>query len=245
MGTGTVKWFSRREGLRVHHARRGWARPLRPLLRHHGRRLPFAERGRQGLLRGGERRQGAEGDQRPEDLEPRAGGTGGHRIPRDRRRRVQCRRCVHRPLLAVAALAAALVARGAPASAKIVEVGRTDAGARACPATPVPAPSRAPPATRSRSATERGALHRARRTARSSPGRSRWATRPPSRSRSSTRACGGAASARLTVLRPGKTLVSRDRGPEPDRSSSRPTSGRPCSSRSAARSTSRRAMSSR
>ena len=55
---------------------------------------------------------------------------------------------------------------------------------------------------------------------------------------------GGQASARLTVLRPGKTLYSRTVTQTPVADLCSRTSGRWCSFRSAARSTSRRAMSS-
>src|SRR5689334_18373469 len=40
----------RRQGLRVHHARRARQGPLRPFLRDRGRRLPHARRGRPGLV---------------------------------------------------------------------------------------------------------------------------------------------------------------------------------------------------
>ena len=56
---------------------------------------------------------------------------------------------------------------------------------------------------------------------------------------------GGPASARITVLRPGKTLYSRVVTPESDPAAAPATSVRRCSSRSVARSTSRRDMSSR
>ena len=111
----------------------------------------------------------------------------------------------HRPFIGLAALVAALVT-SAPASAKIVEVGRTDA-TPACPATPCLAVSRTT-GYQIKVADERDSFV-VPRTGRSSRGRSRSASPRPSRSRSSTRASAARPSARLTILRAGKTLYSR------------------------------------
>src|SRR5439155_2418422 len=58
----------RRQGLRLHHARRGRPRPLRPPHGNPDGGLSLTGRGLTRLLRGGAGRQGPEGGQRPEAL---------------------------------------------------------------------------------------------------------------------------------------------------------------------------------
>src|SRR3954470_9228776 len=111
----------------------------------------------------------------------------------------------HRTLIGVAALAAALIAV-APASAKIVEVGRTDA-TPACPASPCLAVSRTT-GYQIKVADERGSFL--------VPEDGKivaWsiALGNPTAEQISffDEGLGGPASARLTILRAGKTLYSR------------------------------------
>jgi hypothetical protein len=110
-----------------------------------------------------------------------------------------------RPLIAAAALAAA-AACAAPASAKIVEVGRTDA-APACPATPCLALSRTT-GYQVKVGDQRGAF--------SVPADGRivaWSialgTPAKSQVKFFDKGFGGAASAQLAILRPGKHVYSR------------------------------------
>jgi hypothetical protein len=112
---------------------------------------------------------------------------------------------VHRTLIVVAACAAALVT-SAPASAKIVEIGRTDV-APACPATPCLALSRTT-GYQVKVADERNVFV--------VPENGKivaWtvALGKPTAEQVTffDKNFGGPASARLTVLRPGKTLYSR------------------------------------
>ena len=112
---------------------------------------------------------------------------------------------VHRTLMAVAALAATLIA-AVPASAKIVEVGRTDA-APACPASPCLAVSRTT-GYQIKVADERNAF-----VVPEDGKIVAWtiALGKPTPEQISffDKNFGGAASARLTVLRQGRTLYSR------------------------------------
>jgi hypothetical protein len=111
----------------------------------------------------------------------------------------------YRPLIVVTALAAVMAA-AAPASAKIVEVGRTDA-VPACPASPCLAVSRTT-GYQIKVADERGSFV--------VPGDGKivaWsiALGKPTAEQIAffDKGLGGPASARLTVLRQGKTLFSR------------------------------------
>src|SRR5215217_3753146 len=58
----------RREGLRLHHSRRWGPRPVRPLHRDRRAGLQVARRELEGGVRGGDRRQGSEGGERPRHL---------------------------------------------------------------------------------------------------------------------------------------------------------------------------------
>jgi hypothetical protein len=111
----------------------------------------------------------------------------------------------HRPFIVAAALAAALTAV-TPASAKIVEVGRTDA-APACPASPCLAVSRTT-GYQIKVADERGSF-----VVPEDGKIVAWtiALGKPTASQIAffDKGLGGPSSARLTVLRPGKTLYSR------------------------------------
>jgi hypothetical protein len=111
----------------------------------------------------------------------------------------------HRPLIVAAALTAALAA-AAPASAKIVEVGRTDA-APACPATPCLAVSRTT-GYQIKVADERGSF-----VVPEDGKIVAWtiALGKPTAEQISffDKGLGGPSSAGLTVLRMGKTLFSR------------------------------------
>jgi hypothetical protein len=111
----------------------------------------------------------------------------------------------HRPLIAAAALAAA-AACAAPASAKIVEVGRTDA-APACPATPCLALSRTT-GYQVKVGDQRGAF-----TVPADGKIVAWsiALGTPSKSQVKffEKGLGGPASAQLAILRPGKHVYSR------------------------------------
>src|SRR3954462_9283674 len=111
----------------------------------------------------------------------------------------------HRPFIGLAALVAALVT-AAPASAKIVEVGRTDA-APACPASPCLAVSRTT-GYQIKVADERGSV--------AVPEDGKIVAWTIALGKPTTeqvaffdKGLGGPASARITVLRPGKTLFSR------------------------------------
>src|SRR5690242_3313351 len=115
------------------------------------------------------------------------------------------RAMVHRSLLFAAALAAVLVA-SAPASAKIIEVGRTDA-APACPATPCVAISRTT-GYQIKTADERGSF-----VVPEDGKIVAWtiALGKPTDEQVTffNKGLGGPPTARLTVLRQGKTLYSR------------------------------------
>ena len=114
-------------------------------------------------------------------------------------------RPLHRPLV-VAASAAALLAGAAPASAKIVEIGRTDA-APACPSTPCLAVSRTT-GYQIKVADDRGTF-----TVPEDGKIVAWsvALGKPTAEQIAffDKGLGGPASAQLTVLRLGKTLFSR------------------------------------
>src|SRR3954449_5424641 len=112
---------------------------------------------------------------------------------------------VHRTLMVVAAFAATL-ATSAPASAKIVEIGRTDV-APACPATPCLALSRTT-GYQVKVGDQRGAF--------TVPADGRivaWSIALGSPTKSQVKffekGFGGAASAQLAILRPGKHVYSR------------------------------------
>src|SRR3954464_5979413 len=128
---------------------------------------------------------------------------GGNRIPRDLV--VFNAAMVHRTLIAVAALAATLIP-ATPASAKIVEVGRTDA-APACPASPCLAVSRTT-GYQIKVADERSSF-----VVPEDGKIVAWsiALGKPTDEQVAffDKGLGGPASARLTILRPGKTLFSR------------------------------------
>jgi hypothetical protein len=111
----------------------------------------------------------------------------------------------HRPLIAAAALAAAL-ACASPAAAKIIEVGRTDA-VPACPSTPCLAVSRTT-GYQVKVADDRTSF-----TVPEDGKIVAWTivlgTPTADQIAFFDKGLGGPASARLTVLRPGKTLFSR------------------------------------
>ena len=112
----------------------------------------------------------------------------------------------HRTLMLTAATAAATLAASAPASAKVIEVGRTDA-APACPAAPCLAVSRTT-GYQVKVGDERGAF-----TVPEDGKIVAWSINlgkpTPDQIEYFDSNLGGAASARLTVLRQGKTLYSR------------------------------------
>src|SRR5215207_5112252 len=113
---------------------------------------------------------------------------------------------VHRTLIVVASLVAALATTSTPASAKIVEIGRTDV-APACPATPCLALSRTT-GYQVKVADERNAF-----VVPEDGKIVAWSIglgKPtPEQISFFGKNYGGAATARLTVLRAGKTLYSR------------------------------------
>ena len=222
-----------RQGLRLHHARRGWPGSVRPLLAaSSATAIARCAEGAKVTYDEENGREGPQGRQRPEDL---AGGGATCRAPPPQPpdRLVVFNAGMIQHLPRGRSRSAALFARRAAASAQIVEVGASTATATPPAARRAPAwRSRAPRASRPSSGAKRS-VRRARATGGSSPGRSRSARPAASRSAFFEDNLGGAAPAGITCCSSRQDAVfGRVHRPEPGRAAHSRTSARRSSSRS-------------